>query len=171
MTTPPMLVAWPWPAPGQPLSPPLALLLGDAVGWDSLTVFVLASVVSALSGIAAILRTEKEFTLFRVAVVTLNATLLGLGLAMVWYAYFEKNPNVLVGLCILVGLGGTSVLDVIVNAVKSGGLSISLKDGSLKIDAPDQKPDQKRDQRPGPEPDPKPDHKKPEASEEKSDER
>lgn len=124
---------------------PLSLVLAEVITWNSLTVFILAGIVSALSGIAAVLRTEKDFTLFRVIVVTFNATLLGLGLSMIWYTYFEKSPNILVGLCILIGLGGTSIMDVIINAFKNGGLSISFKDGSLRIDKPESKPDSKQD--------------------------
>lgn len=116
--------------------PPLAVVFASGVEWDAVTVFFLASAISGLSGLACLLRTDPTFTTWRAVAVVLNCALLGLGLSMVWLSYFEDHPNILVGICILLGLGGTPMLDFVLNLLKNGGLSISLKDGQLNIDKP-----------------------------------
>lgn len=108
-------------------------VLGAYLADDVISICILSALVSGLSGIAALLRTESNFTLGRTLVVLLNSALLGLGLSLVWWGSFSENPNVLVGLCVLIGLGGQPVLEMILGALRNGALSILFKDGSLKI--------------------------------------
>ncbi len=100
---------------------------------DAVFVFLLACLVSGLAGIAAALRNEQGTSLLRLFTVALNSCLLGLGLSMVWHSYFQTNPGLLVGLCVLIGLGGQPVLEMVVEAVKNGSLSINFKDGGLRL--------------------------------------
>lgn len=105
------------------------------------TLYGTAAVVSGLAGLAALLRSEAVLTWLKVATVLLNSSLLGLGLAMVWQGYFKENPNVLVGLCILLGLGGQPTLEWVVGMVRRGGFSINLGDGNLRVRPNDDKED------------------------------
>lgn len=115
----------------------------DVFSADSIFVFLLACLVSGLAGVAAALRNEQGISLLRVFTVALNSSLLGLGLSMVWYNYFQANPSLLVGLCVLIGLGGQPVLEMLIEAVKNGSLSISFKDGGLKLVRKDEKDKEK----------------------------
>jgi hypothetical protein len=95
--------------------------------------FAAAFLVSGLAGLAALLRSGAPLGVLRVVSAFLNSGLLGLGLSMAWAEYFHETPHVLVGVCVLIGLGGTPTLEFILELIRKGGFSIRLGGGSLDV--------------------------------------
>jgi hypothetical protein len=91
-----------------------------------LELFLAAFSVASASGLAAYLRSNLEFTLRKTISSMLNSGLLGLGIAFLWYTSFNNSNNawVLLGICLMVGLGGLNLLEFILQAMKKGGLDI-----------------------------------------------
>ena len=92
-------------------------------------IFLSAFCVAALSGLATILRSPKRLTRKDLFSATLNAGMLGLGICLTWYSKFstgEDDVYMLLGICLISGLAGVSVMDFIVEAVKAGGVTIKL---------------------------------------------
>lgn len=117
----------------------VSLFQADLIMTDTLTICALSALVSALSGVAALMRTEPAWTYGKLWMVVMNSGLLGLGLSLVWWESFSTNPNVLVGICILIGLGGQPMLEVILSLLQKGALRIAMKDQSLKVDDEEKK--------------------------------
>ncbi len=92
-------------------------------------VFLSAFGVSSFAGLAALLRAGKQVSLLSIFSAVLNSGMLGLAIALVWYTKFQDNIYFLIGICVLAGLGGATMVDFIVAAVKSGGVTI----GGLKV--------------------------------------
>jgi uncharacterized membrane-anchored protein len=92
-------------------------------------VFVSAFGVSSFAGLAALLRAGKQVNSVAILSAVLNSGMLGLAIALVWYNKFQDNIYFLIGICVLAGLGGATLVDFMVAAFKSGGLSI----GGLKV--------------------------------------
>jgi hypothetical protein len=78
----------------------------------SLWVFVCAFLFASLSGVASVLRASAKPTLWAVLSSALNSGMLGLGLSLLWIAYFRDNVHFLVGICVLAGLGGVSTVEL-----------------------------------------------------------
>lgn len=89
-------------------------------------VFISAFGVSSFAGLAALLRAGKPINVVAVFSAILNSGLLGLALALLWYHKFQDNVYFLIGICVLAGLGGATMVDFILQAFKAGGLSISV---------------------------------------------
>jgi len=87
-------------------------------------VFISAFGVSSFAGLAALLRAGKEVGWVSILSAMLNSGLLGLAITLSWYVKFQDNIYFLIGVCILAGLGGATMVDFVVQALKSGGLSI-----------------------------------------------
>jgi hypothetical protein len=83
------------------------------------TLHVVAFGVSALAGLAALLRSDTAMTRKTVAAHVLNAGVLGLGISLVWYSQFRDNVHLLVGLCVIVGLGGMSSVEFFTNLARN----------------------------------------------------
>jgi CHASE2 domain-containing sensor protein len=81
-------------------------------------VFVSAFGVSALAGLAALLRSDRHVDGQAVAAHTLNSGILGLGICLLWYSQFRENVHFLVGLCVLAGLGGMATVELVTDAVR-----------------------------------------------------
>lgn len=79
-------------------------------------VFASAFAVSALAGLAALLRSDKELSRKNVAAHVLNSGIMGLGLSLLWYVKFQENLYFLIGLCVVAGLGGMTTVDLVVEA-------------------------------------------------------
>lgn len=79
---------------------------------DEIGIFAAAFVLSALAGVAALLRSRSKATPKSIATASLNSGLLGLGVSLVWY---ERSEDVyfLIGLCVLVGLGGQPTMNFV----------------------------------------------------------
>lgn len=89
-----------------------------------LNVFLSAFCVSSFAGLAALLRAGKQVNAVSVISALLNSGFLGLAIALLWYTKFQDNVYFLIGICVLAGLGGATMVDFIIEAVKHGGLSI-----------------------------------------------
>lgn len=96
---------------------------------NPLYVFLSAFGVSSFAGLAALLRAGKEVNGIAVLSAVLNSGMLGLAIALVWYHKFQDNIYFLIGICVLAGLGGATLVDFAIAAFKSGGLSI----GGFKV--------------------------------------
>lgn len=91
---------------------------------NPLTVFLSAFGVSSFAGLAALLRAGKEVNKVSVISAILNSGFLGLAIALLWYTKFQDNVYFLIGICVLAGLGGATLVDFCVESIKNGGLSI-----------------------------------------------
>jgi uncharacterized membrane-anchored protein len=87
-------------------------------------VFISAFGVSSFAGLAALLRAGKEVNWISVASSVLNSGLFGLAIALLWYVKFQDNIYFLIGICILAGLGGATLVDFFIQAFKQGGISV-----------------------------------------------
>lgn len=90
-----------------------------------LLVFASAFGVSSFAGLAALLRAGKKVEPIAVVSAILNSGMLGLAIALVWYTKFQDNIYFLIGICVLAGLGGATLVDFVVAAFKSGGISFA----------------------------------------------
>lgn len=100
-----------------------------ADNYQPLLVFLSAFGVSAFAGLAAFLRFSKQLTVVGVVSSMLNAGLLGLAIALLWYTKFRDGDNVytLIGVCVLAGLAGIPATNFILKVLQAGGLSITIK--------------------------------------------
>lgn len=94
---------------------------------DPLTLFITAAVVGALAGVAALLRSSRDITWRVLLSAALNAGALGAGMAMLLFTYFKDNTWFLLGLCLLAGLGGMTLLGFLLAIIKKGGMIINIK--------------------------------------------
>lgn len=101
---------------------------------NPLGVFVCAFGISALAGLAAMLRSKTELNLTNIATSGLNSGFLGLGISLIWYQQFQDNIYFLIGACVLAGLGGVTTIDFVLAIIRKGGFSITVgKSGSVDI--------------------------------------
>lgn len=82
--------------------------------------------ISSLGGMAALLRSGKVITWRTGASAFLYSGIMGLVIGLVWYQYFSGQDNVyfLIGVSGLAGLGGTTLLDFVMQVMAKGGVSI-----------------------------------------------
>jgi hypothetical protein len=99
-----------------------------------LYIFLAAFIVSGLSGLAALLRSKAPLDAIGIGSALLNSALLGLGVCLVWFPHFHESPGVLIGICLLMGLGGTPMLEYVLKLMARGGVNINMRDDSLTID-------------------------------------
>ena len=102
-------------------------------------VLLSAFALSSFGGLAALLRSHRPLSWRLVFAATLYSGLLGLIIALVWYNQFEGAENMyfLLGISGLAGIGGTTVLDFVLQLLKGGGLNITI--GPKKPDEADAK--------------------------------
>lgn len=93
-----------------------------------LNVLISAFGVSSFAGLAALLRAGKKVNVGAVVSAMLNSGMMGLAIASLWYTKFQDNIYFLIGICILAGLGGATLVEFaiqfFIQALKSGGVSI-----------------------------------------------
>ncbi len=94
-------------------------------------VFLSATAISSIGGLAALLRSDHSLTFRNVASATLYSGLMGLIIALFWYNSFDGEGNTffLLGVSGLAGIGGTTVLDFVLQAIKKGGINITINSG------------------------------------------
>lgn len=99
-----------------------------------LQVFMSALAISSFGGLAALLRSDKSVNFRSVLSATLYSGLMGLIIALCWYNWFDGDGNTyfLLGISGLAGIGGTTVIDFILQAVKKGGINIVITAGEDK---------------------------------------
>jgi hypothetical protein len=104
---------------------------------NAATILSCAFFVSALAGVAALLRSGAELTWLKVVSAVLNSGLIGLGVALLWYTQYQENLYFLLGVCVLIGLGGTPMVEFVLAMFKRGGLTIQVGKGEdAKSDKP-----------------------------------
>jgi len=100
-------------------------------------VFLSAFAVSALAGLAALLRSTNKLTVLAVISAILNSGLMGLGISLLWYTKFQDNIYFLIGICVLAGLGGMTTVDFVLTAIRKGGFSIKVGNDGKSVELPD----------------------------------
>jgi hypothetical protein len=93
---------------------------------DPLTLAITAAVIGALAGVAALLRSTSILTWRMVLSAGLNSAALGAGMAMLLFTYFKDNTWFLLGLCLLSGLGGMTLLGFVLHLLKKGGVYVDI---------------------------------------------
>lgn len=84
-------------------------------------VFMACFAISSIAGLANLLRTTKAITLRAAMAATLYSGLFGLVIGLVWHNYFAPtNQYFLIGVSGLSGLGGMSLIDLIVQLFLNG---------------------------------------------------
>ena len=86
--------------------------------------------LASFAGLADLLRSGKDITLRSVITAIFNSGCLGLIMFLLWYQNFQGDIEVLIGLCGLAGIGGVTMVDFIVQLIKSKvGIKIEVSDG------------------------------------------
>lgn len=85
---------------------------------ENYPLFATAFAVSALGGLAALLRSKLAVSRKNVAAYTLNTGVAGLALSLLWFQTFHASPELLVGLCVVVGLSGMVGVEFVMDAAK-----------------------------------------------------
>ena len=101
-----------------------------------LYVFLFSSVASGIAGITAYLKANKEPEWIAGITAFLNSSMLGLAISCLWLRNFKDNPFMLIGLCIMIGLGGASGQALIMGVISKSGLTINFdpkKDDNDKV--------------------------------------
>ncbi len=92
---------------------------------DPIWVFISTFAITSFAGLAALLRSGKELTVRAIVSAMLNSGLLGLAIGMIWYKYyFSDNVWFLIGVSLLAGLGGMTVVDFLLQILRKGGIEI-----------------------------------------------
>ena len=94
-----------------------------------LQVFFACFTIASFGGLASLLRSGQTLTKRSVATAMLYSGIFGLVIGLVWFQFFNGKDNVffLIGVSGLAGLGGTTLLDFIVQLVSKGGVSIIVR--------------------------------------------
>lgn len=87
-----------------------------------------AFTISSLGGLASLLRSHKPITLRALLAASLYSGLMGLIIALLWYNFFDGKGNIyfLLGVSGLAGIGGTTVIDFVIQVLKRGGVNITI---------------------------------------------
>lgn len=95
---------------------------------EPIRVFISAFSISSLGGLAALLRSKHKLSWRTVISAMLYSGVMGLIIALLWYNYFDGQGNVyfLLGVSGLAGIGGTTVVDFLIQVLKTGGVNISI---------------------------------------------
>lgn len=58
----------------------------------------------------------------------LNAGFLGLAISLLWYKNFQEDKNIysLVGICVLSGMGGSTLTDAVISLLGAGGIRVNI---------------------------------------------
>lgn len=91
-------------------------------------VFISAFGVSAFAGLATYLRFSRKMSLLGLSSAMLNAGCLGLAISLLWYQHYRNSENVygLIGICVLAGMGGSTVTDIIWSMLSGAGIKVTI---------------------------------------------
>ena len=94
----------------------------------SVSIFAASFGCAAFAGLATFLRFTKKITKLRLVSTMLNAGFLGLAISLLWYKNFQEDKNIysLVGICVLSGMGGSTLTDAVISLLGAGGLRINI---------------------------------------------
>jgi hypothetical protein len=108
----------------------------------ALAVFTSAFGVAGFAGLATLLRFARKISKLTVVSAMLNAGFMGLAIALIWYRHYREAENVygLLGVCVIAGLGGSTLTDVALSVLSGAGIKIFIvherdNDGGFKNDA------------------------------------
>jgi len=89
---------------------------------DPYTLFTASYLLSSFAGLAALLRSGIPLSWRLVTSAFLNSGLLGVAVAMIWTELYGdvKYPWFMLGVSILAGLGGTSLVDFVFQLIREG---------------------------------------------------
>lgn len=92
----------------------------------SLSVFASAFGVSACAGLATLLRFSKKLSKLSVSSAMLNSGFMGLAIALIWYQNYREAANIhgLIGVCVLAGMGGSTLTDVLISVLSGAGIKV-----------------------------------------------
>lgn len=92
----------------------------------SLAVFASAFGVAAFAGLATFLRFARKLSKLALISAMLNAGFLGLAVALLWYQNYRNAENVsgLIGICVLAGMGGSTVTDILISILSGAGIKV-----------------------------------------------
>jgi hypothetical protein len=89
-----------------------------------LSVFIASFCLSAMAGVASLLRAGKPLTLLSTVSAVLNSGLCGLAISTLWYRKYEDDVYFLIGISILAGLGGTAAVEFVLDTFKTRGITL-----------------------------------------------
>jgi hypothetical protein len=92
----------------------------------SLSVFAAAFGVSAFAGLATLLRFAQKLSKLAVVSSMLNAGFMGLAISLIWYQNYREAANIhgLIGICVLAGMGGSTVTDILISLLSGAGIKV-----------------------------------------------
>jgi uncharacterized YccA/Bax inhibitor family protein len=92
----------------------------------SLSVFAAAFGVSAFAGLATLLRFSKKLSKLAIISAMLNAGFMGLAISLIWYQNYREAANIhgLIGICVLAGMGGSTLTDVLISFLSGAGIKV-----------------------------------------------
>ena len=96
--------------------------------FDPNHVLAAAFTISSLGGLAALLRSKQKLTWRTVIAAVLWSGISGLLIALAWFNYFNDQGNIYFLLFVsgLAGIGGTTVVDLVIQLFKAGGVNITI---------------------------------------------
>jgi hypothetical protein len=91
-------------------------------------VFLSAFGVAAFAGLATYLRFSRKMSVLGLVSALLNAGCLGLAISLLWYQHYRNSENVygLIGICVLAGMGGSTVTDLAWSILSGAGLKVTI---------------------------------------------
>ena len=90
--------------------------------YEASKVILAAFGISSVGGLAALLRSKKPLTWRNVAAAFLYSGMMGLCIGLLWY-----NIPFLLGVSGLAGIGGTTVVDFIIQLFRKGGFDVIIR--------------------------------------------
>ena len=96
--------------------------------YTPLQIFFAALGLSSFGGLAALLHSGRSLTVRALLNAIVYSGAMGLGIALLWYNYFDgqKNVHFLLGVSLFAGIGGVTLLDFIIQVFKNGGINITI---------------------------------------------
>ena len=96
--------------------------------YTPLQIFFAAFGLSSIGGLAAHLRSKQQLTLRSVLAAIIYSGSMGIAIALLWYNYFDGQKNIyfLLGISCFAGIGGMTVVDFVVQVIKTGGINITI---------------------------------------------
>lgn len=85
---------------------------------ENISVFALCFFLAGFSGLASLLRSCRDLTTVKILSSFLNSGLLGLGICLLWFMKYREDVYSLVGICVLVGLGGQSMISFVLAVIE-----------------------------------------------------
>jgi hypothetical protein len=96
--------------------------------FHAISVFASAFGAASFAGLATLLRFAKKVSKLTVVSAMLNAGFLGLAIALLWYQNYRQAENVygLIGICVLAGMGGSTLTDLAITLLSGAGLHVTI---------------------------------------------